>query len=199
MIFFSLTNRADRAMKLFAQRYTYLGGEVVTPPAGIDAIASHDLQTPLRPPSVVQGPQMLPTPTPLVPLQSPPPVNPSNGAMPTYPHPYNPPQAAATTVSANPPPKGPAARVASPLMPPKRPLPEPDNSNSLKRVRRSPPPPVRRTPVPPARRWPSPGRDDRRRERERSPDRVHVPPSISWFLSQLPNPAIYDGEHLLAY
>ncbi|CAG8606746.1 570_t:CDS:2, partial [Acaulospora colombiana] len=130
-----LTNWIDRAMKLFAQRYMYLGGEVVTPPAGIDAIASHDLQTPLRPPSVVQGPQLMPAPTPLVPQNSPPTANASDGTMPTYPHPYHPPSASTPPVSATALPKGPPARIASPLVPPKRPLPEAETSSNLKRMR----------------------------------------------------------------
>ncbi|KAG8827959.1 mRNA 3'-end-processing protein rna14 [Serendipita sp. 399] len=178
----------DRAMKQFAQRYLYLGIEVVTPPSGIDAIASHDLQTPLKVPSVILPPQPPPVSAPLAPQQ---PSNVSNGSH-VYPHSYNTPQPFAppnpALAAARPPA---AARVASPLQPPKRPLPEPDAISSQKRARRSPPPQQRRQPPPPAqRRWGSPQRDERRRGR--SPERA-APPALAWFLSQLPNPRAYDG------
>ncbi|KAG8853862.1 mRNA 3'-end-processing protein rna14, partial [Serendipita sp. 411] len=153
----------DRAMKLFAQRYLYLGIEVVAPPSGIDAIASHDLQTPLKIPSVVAPPHPTPVQAPLTSQQPP---NVSNGSH-VYPS-YNPPPTIAPSnpafANARPPP---AARMASPLQPPKRPLPEPDALSSQKRARRSPPPPPppqrRQQPPPPSRRWGSPQRDDRRR------------------------------------
>lgn len=164
-------------MKLFAQRYTYLGNEVVPPPFGIDAIASHDLQTPLRTPSVMIPQQLLPAATPLVPHPSPPPTH-------TYaqPAPSIPPAI-----------KQSQQRVASPIAPPKRPLPELDHGVGQKRVRRSSPPPLRRPPpsAPGGRRWGSPSRDDRRRER--SPERLPIPSSILWFLAQLPNATAYDG------
>lgn len=71
----NLTNEwidyVDRTMKLFAQRYTYLGNEICAPTFGIDAIASHDLQTPIRIPSVIMPPSLVPAPTPLVPHDSP--------------------------------------------------------------------------------------------------------------------------------
>ncbi|KAG8785345.1 mRNA 3'-end-processing protein rna14 [Serendipita sp. 397] len=181
----------DRAMKLFAQRYLYLGIEVVAPPSGIDAIASHDLQTPLKIPSVVAPPHPTPVQAPLTSQQPP---NVSNGSH-VYPS-YNPPPTIAPSnpafANARPPP---AARMASPLQPPKRPLPEPDALSSQKRARRSPPPPPppqrRQQPPPPSRRWGSPQRDDRRRGR--SPDRNMSPPALAWFISQLPNPRAYDG------
>ena len=188
-------------MKLFAQRYMYLGTEVVTPPAGIDAIASHDLQTPLRIPSVLATQQPPVVSTPMIPTASSPPANNNPNGTYAYPHPYNPPGAAASSVPAN---SSTTAlgrnhsKMASPH-PPKRPLAEPDAGNAPKRARRSPPPPAQRRgggPPPPAlaqRRWGSPPPDDRRRDRPRSPDRNVVPPSVMRFLSQLPNAAAYDG------
>ncbi|CAG7852297.1 mRNA 3'-end-processing protein RNA14 [Serendipita indica DSM 11827] len=181
----------DRTMKLFAQRYMYLGTEVVTPPAGIDAIASHDLQTPLRVPSVLAAQQPPVVSTPIPPPSSPPPSH-ANGTY-SYPHPYNPPASSVPPNVAAAAPRHP--KVASPH-PPKRPLPEPEAGNTPKRARRSPPPPAQRRGVPPPaapqRRWGSPPRDSRR-DRPRSPDRPMVPPSVMRFLSQLPNPATYDG------
>lgn len=187
----------DRAMKLFAQRYTYLGGEVVAPPHGIDAIASHDLQTQLRVPSVVPSALLMTAPTPLVPQHPSPPDGgqASNGASQSYNHPQSHMQhvpSYPTTSSAAGPNRVPPPRH-SPLPPPKRPLPEQEALGSQKRARRSPPPARRPPPPPPPRRWgsPPPVRDDRRRER--SPERVNVPSSVLWFLSHLPNAAVYDG------
>jgi hypothetical protein len=177
-------------MKLFAQRYTYLGGEVVTPPNGIDAIASHDLQTPLRVPSVIPA-APLTTPTPLMPQHSPPTTHAVNGASQSYTHTYSHSQPISSSTGL---PRVPPPRVHSPLPPPKRPLPEQEALGSQKRQRRSPPPARRPAAPPPPRRWGSPPpRDDRRRERERSPERVNVPSSILWFMSHLPNATAYDG------
>jgi len=166
------------------------------PPSGIDAIASHDLQTQLRVPSVMPPSSLMMAPTPLVPLpHSPPTAHPSNGTSQSHVHTYSHAQSASSSTGL---PRVPPPRMQSPLPPPKRPLSEPEPLGSQKRQRRSPPPPpVRRPPVPPPRRWGSPpSRDDRRRERERSPERVNVPPSVLWFLSHLPNATAYDGMTL---
>jgi hypothetical protein len=178
-------------MKLFAQRYTYLGTEVVPPPFGIDAIASHDLQTPLRVPTVTALPQLMPAPTPLASQHSPPHIHASNGSSHAY--------SQHTSNITVPPAKLTQQHLASPAPPPKRTLPESDLAAVPKRQRRSPPPPRRIQPLP-TRRWGSPTRDERRRDRDRSPDRVMVPPSIIGFLSQLPNATAYDGmSHSLSY
>lgn len=167
-------------MKLFAQRYTYVGIEVVAPTLGIDAMASHDLQTQLRVPTVVIPPHLIPSPTPLVPSES---TYSTNGAASMTNHLLS---------------RGPPARLASP-MPVKRALPDADMGAPHKKIRRSPPPPVRRVAPPPARRWErSPPREERRRpERDRSPEYYErgaiVPTSVLRLLSHLPDPAVYDG------
>lgn len=173
-------------MKLFAQRHTYLGTEVAAPTLGIDAIASHDLQTPLRPATVVIPPQLLQASTSLSIASDEASIN---GVAPNGTGNGN------GVVTKAVPPRAPSPPLNA--LKRKPPLNDRERDGSLPPAKRARPTSPPRSRPPPARR----GRDWSPPRRERTPedrDRGTVPSILAWFIGQLPGSASFDGKPLAA-